>query len=267
MTKSHSALCPCAAHVLASPAPWSSFHQPRARGIDGNFKEENKTMNRHSSIACIALALALSGASASAQSFTEHFDGASLLPATWSSINNSPAGPGSNPDWAQTAGSISNWLPQAGAGYATVGYNATVGAGDISVYMVSPLLTLNNGDTISFWTRTWDTVFYPDRLVLAYNTDGSSVAASFTNTLLTINPNLDTTSYPTTWTQYTATITGLGAPTNGRFAFWYNPTNGGPSGSNSDRIGVDEVEYNAAPAPGSMALLALGGLICGRRKR
>jgi hypothetical protein len=213
-----------------------------------------------------SIAIALTAGAASAQSFTEHFDGSSLLPSGWTSVNNSPGGTGTAPDWAQNDGTTS-WAPQAGAGYATIGYNATVNAGDISVYLISPLVSFNNGDTITFYTRTWDTPFYPDRMAVVYNTDGSTDPASFTNTLTTINPNLTTVDYPTAWTQYTLTLSGLPESTSGRFAFWYNPTNGGPLGNNSDRIGVDEVTYSAAPAPGSVALLGLGGLMIGRRRR
>ena len=220
-------------------------------------------MKPFATLSCLCLA----AASANAQTFTEGFDGASLLPTGWSSVNNSPNGPGSSPDWAQTPGSVSNWLPNSGAGYATIGYNATIGAGDISVFLVSPVVSINNGDVISFWTRTWDSVFYPDRMALVYNTDGSADPASFSNTLLTINPDLNGTAYPTEWTQFSATITGLTESVNGRFAFWYNPTSGGPSGTNSDRIGVDDVTYSAAPAPGSLALLGLGALVAGRRRR
>lgn len=218
-------------------------------------------------IAAAALMVAVAATGANAQSFTEGFDGGSLLPSLWTSVNNSVNGPGSNPDWAQTPGSVGNWLPYEGTGYAAIGYNATVGAGDISVYLISPVVNMDNGDTISFWTRTWDNVFFPDRLSLVYNTDGSTDPASFTNTLLTINPNLTTTEYPSAWTQFTATLSGLPESVSGRFAFWYHPSNGGPSGNNSDRVGIDSVEFSSIPAPGSVALLTAGMLICGRRKR
>lgn len=218
-------------------------------------------------IAASALIIALTAAGVNAQSFSEGFDGSSLLPSLWTSVNNSPNGPGTNPDWVQTPGSVGNWLPYEGTGYATINYNATVGAGDISVYLISPVVHLSNGDTISFWTRTWENVSFPDRLALVYNTDGSIDPASFTNTLLTINPGLTTTGYPTAWTQYTATVSGLPESVNGRFAFWYNPSDGGPWGSNSDRVGIDSVVYNAVPAPGSFALLTAAFVVCGRRTR
>ncbi len=215
------------------------------------------------------IALAFAATSASAQSFSEGFDGSSLLPAAWTSVNTSVNGPGTSPDWEQTPGSVSDWLPHSGAGYATIGYNATIGMGDISVHLVSPVVNLHNGDQISFWTRTWSTSYFPDRMAVVFNTNGSTDPSSFTNTLLTVNPNLTTTGYPTQWTQYTVTISGLPEETNssGRFAFWYNPTEGGPSGTNSDRIGVDDVNFTAVPAPGSVALLAIGSLLSARRKR
>lgn len=45
------------------------------------------------------------------------------------------------------------------------------------------------------------------------------------------------------WTQSTITISGLGAPVSGRFAFRYFVTDGGPSGINAELIGVDNVVY------------------------
>jgi hypothetical protein len=184
-------------------------------------------------------------------------------------VNNSINGPGTSPNWEQTAGSVFDWTPKAGSGYVTVGYNATVGAGDISVYLISPEIPMSNGDTISFWTRTWGEPSFPDRMSVAISTSMAGEPESFTNNLLTINPVLTTSGYPTDWTEYTVIVNGLPEQrsTPARFAFWYNPTDGGPLGNNSDRIGLDEVNYTAAPTPGSAALLGLGGLLCTRRRR
>ena len=68
----------------------------------------------------------------------------------------------------------------------------------------------------------------------------STSVGDFTALLLDINPTLVTGVYPIVFTPFTVTVSGLGAPnTNGRLAFRYFVTNGGPSGANSDYIGID----------------------------
>jgi hypothetical protein len=218
---------------------------------------------------CALLAIVVMAGAAQAQ-FNEGWEpgpgvpGTAPVPAGWTSVNNSPGGPGSNPNW-QVRNDGTVFPAHSGSTYAFANFNSSTGANNISNYLISPLVTFNNGDTISFWTRTVDVPAFPDRLALVFNTTGSILPADFTNTLLTVNPTLTTAGYPTTWTQFSTTITGLGGPTNGRFAFHYNPTNGGPSGANSDYIGVDTIEY--VPAPATLALLSMGGLLAGRRRR
>ena len=63
--------------------------------------------------------------------------------------------------------------------------------------------------------------------------------------------------YPEVWTQYTVNISGAGAGASGRLAFRYFVENGGPSGINSNYIGVDDAVYTTfppctvTPAPGN----------------
>lgn len=215
-----------------------------------------------------ALAFAASLAVAiPAQSFFEGFEpgptpvGYGPVPAMWTCINNSPSGVGTNPHWAVT-NNPAELAPLAGAAYAFANSNSVFGANNISNYLISPLRTFQNGDTISFFTRTVDAPLYPDRLALVMNTTGSTLPAHFTTTLLTINPNLLTTGYPSVWTQYTATISGLSGPTPGRFAFHYNPFNGGPLGLNSDFVAVDNVTYFSVGS-GAIATNTVLGTGCG----
>lgn len=77
----------------------------------------------------------------------------------------------------------------------------------------------------------------------------SAAVGDFTTLLLSINPTLVTNVYPQVWTQYTITIAGLPAPTSGRLAFRYFVTNGGPTGSNSDYIGIDNAVYTPYVCP------------------
>lgn len=206
-------------------------------------------------IRCALIAIAVLAGAAHAQ-FPQGWEpgpavpGVGPIPSGWTTVNNSPGGPGLNPNWqVRNEATPAVFPPHMGATYAFANYNSSTGANDISNYLISPLLTFNNGDTISFWTRTVSGPAYPDRLALVYNTTGSVLPADFTNTLLTVNPSLTLTGYPTFWTQFTGTIAGLGGPTSGRFAFHYNPTGGGPAGANSDYIGVDEVEFVSATTP------------------
>ena len=224
-------------------------------------------LTRFSSQRVCALAVLASLAGAvNAQSFFEGFEvpvtaGVAPVPANWTSVNNSVGGPGTNPNW-QVRGDGLVFPAFAGTQYAFANFNSSTGSNDISNYLISPLVTFNNGDTISFYTRTIGTPAFPDRLELVFNTTGSTLPADFTNVLLTVNPTLTTAGYPTTWTQFTATISGLSGPTAGRFAFHYNPTAGGPAGLNSDYIGVDDVSYTAIGG-GSLATNTTLGTGCG----
>jgi MYXO-CTERM domain-containing protein len=89
----------------------------------------------------------------------------------------------------------------------------------------------------------------------------------FTTLLLDINPTYAIGGYPETWTQQNVTITGLGGPTQGRLAFRYFVENGGPSGANSNYIGIDTFSTTAVPGPGVLALVGLAGALGCRRRR
>jgi hypothetical protein len=168
--------------------------------------------------------------------------GVAAIPAAWTSVNASVGGPGTNPNWqVRNDGVVFPALT--GNTYAFANYNSSTGANDISNYLMSPQVTISNGAQISFWTRTITAPTFADRLELVFNTTGSTNPVDFTNVLVTVNPTLTPAGYPTTWTQFTATITGVTGTPTGRYAFHYNPTNGGPLGSNSDYVGIDDVLF------------------------
>jgi subtilisin-like proprotein convertase family protein len=178
----------------------------------------------------------------------EQFDGA-IPPAGW------PISNLSNPigltNWSQTNSLV--FAPQSGAGFASANFNNTAGVGTISDWMLSPNITMKNGDKFTFYTRT-TTGTFPDRLQLRQSTNGASQnvgttetsVGDFTTLLLDINPNLTGTGYPTAWTQFTVTMSGLPAlGISGRLAFRYFVTGGGPAGANSDFIGIDNAVYTS----------------------
>lgn len=159
------------------------------------------------------------------------------------------------------------------ASYAAMNFNSGSGLATISTFFMSPTVTFNNGDTISFFTRTVTSPAFPDRLLLRLSQNGASTTTSdFSTVLLTVNPGLTTAGYPNDWAQFSATLSGLSGPTLGRFAFHYSMPNAGPSGANSDFIGIDTVSYLAAvPEPTTWALMGLAvagaGIVWRRRNR
>jgi hypothetical protein len=199
------------------------------------------------------------------QAFTENFDNITTLTTTgWFQQNNS-APIGSNPNWFQgnpiSGGGPFDAFNGASNAYIACNFNSTAGTGTINNWLVSPNRTFKNGDVITFYTRkttiTAGQVDYPDRIELRLSTNGASTnvgvgataVGDFTTLLLSVNPTLVVGVYPQIWTQYTATISGLPAPTSGRFAFRYFVTNGGPTGANSDYIGLDNVVYTPYVCP------------------
>ncbi len=227
--------------------------------------------------------LAILAVQASAQSFTDSFDNATYggtLDAagntaggddvtsvvTWRALNlSSQLG---TTGWFDLDPSVFPDSPtNSGEGAIGANYNNTAG-GLINNWLLSPTLTFNNGDVISFYTRTPTGTMWADRLRLMLSLNGSSGdVADFTTTLLSVNEGLVVANYPQNWTQFSATISGLSGATSGRFAFNYNVPDAGPTGTNSNFIGIDDVSYDAVPEPATMAALAMGTLALLRRRK
>ena len=196
--------------------------------------------------------------------FSFGFDGttAAMISAGWQQTNqSSPAGAST---WSNASFTLpltaaifgsgnTTTLPMGQAGgnnsFALANFNSTTGAGTISNWLITPDITVQNGDIVTFYSRkgTDGTTDYPDRLELRMSSGatvlpsgGSAGVGSFTTVCLTINPALAACFvYPKTWTQYSYTVSGLSGLTPVKFAFRYYVTNGGPSGANSDIIGID----------------------------
>lgn len=166
------------------------------------------------------------------------------LPTGWTMTNQS-ASP-STSVWFEGGGPFA---AQEGAGFIASNYQAiSAGSGTISTWLMTPSIQVQNGDEISFYSRTVDAPTYPDRLEFRMSTvgdatvtpsTGSADVGSYSTVCLTINPSLTTAGYPNSWTKYTYVVSGLTGLTGCKFAFRYFVTGGGPTGNNSDYVGVD----------------------------
>lgn len=155
--------------------------------------------------------------------------------------------------------------------YIYADFRNTTDENTISNFLLTPELTISNGSTLTFYTRRDSVTSWPDRLLIRLSTsggstdvgDGISDFGDFSTVLLSINPDLNQTDYPRTWTQYTVTVEGLESEVTGRFAFHYDVENGGPFGRNSDYIGIDSVTYQQSLDVRAQATPSAGGTVSG----
>jgi hypothetical protein len=130
---------------------------------------------------------------------------------------------------------------------------------NMSVWLITPVTKMKNGDELVFYTRahvddgTFSAKDGNDRMQVRANFSNSSTnvgndwttVGDFTTLLRDINPSLALGGYPETWTKYTITLTGITGTVNGRFAFRYFIPLGGPDGNNASLVGVDEVQFTS----------------------
>lgn len=134
--------------------------------------------------------------------------------------------------------------------YVGVNFNSGAGTGILSNWMILPTQSLSDGDEIKFYTRTVAGSAFPDRLEVRLSTDGDSSndpidandVGSYTILLESINENLEVGGYPEDWTEISITLSGIGTSVDSRVAFRYFVTSGGPTGSNSNYIGIDALD-------------------------
>ena len=195
--------------------------------------------------------------------FTAGFDGLALgaIPSGWTVINRSTL-PADN--WG--GGNATLFPAQGGAAgsYVADSFEAGGGSGIVSDWLLTPILTIGNGYTFSFYTRgDVDTASFADSLQVRLSTSGASTDVGttptgvgvFTNLLLSVNATLAPGGFPTAWTMYTATVSGVTGLASGRFALRYFLADNVTQGS---YIGVDSVVVSAVPEPQMLAMLALG---------
>ena len=204
------------------------------------------------------------------QSYIEDFDTvSSSLNRGWI-LRNTSVPKGSNV-WQQGGEPVPWFSPFSSngsfAGFIGSDYTSTsAAAGIISNWLISPVVTMQNGDKIIFYTRALqysdgagDSTDYGNRLQVRINIENEGLnigngaeVGDFNTPILDINPTYIYSSrrtpapkaYPTNWTRFEATVYGLGKPTRGRYAFRYFVEGGGSNGLGSG-VAVDFVTYKS----------------------
>ncbi|MCH8558542.1 MAG: choice-of-anchor J domain-containing protein, partial [Balneolia bacterium] len=179
--------------------------------------------------------------------FTEGFADIETLPGDGWSLQNL-SNPVGSTTWFQGNATTFPSFSGEPSHYIGANFNSTGGTGTINTWLLTPEVDMENGTELRFYTRSTEANTFPDRLQIRLSTSGASTDAGdsatnvgdFDTLLLDINEDY-ATGYPGEWTEFVVTVEGLSAPTTGRFAFRYFVENGGPTGTNSDYIGIDEV--------------------------
>jgi len=156
--------------------------------------------------------------------------GAQGLTATWFQPSAAPPFPGFN------GGTT---------GYVAANYNVVTLANNIDSWLVLPRLAggIQAGDSLYFYERSVTASTFPDSVRVMYSANDSIPEGTW------VELGRFQTNITTGWERK-----GFRAPTtsaNGRFAIRYCVVSGGPSGANSDYMGVDAltIERSAPPVP------------------
>lgn len=127
----------------------------------------------------------------------------------------------------------------------------SIGIGNISAWLLTPALSLQNGDSIEFYTTSTNSNVYADRLECRLSTMGASDnvgtlvtnVGDFSTLIVSVNPLLDNTAYPVlTWTKFSGVVSGLSGATSCKVGFRYWVTNSGGAGGNGSSILLDDVK-------------------------
>jgi len=169
-------------------------------------------------------------------SFIEEFKDVSILTSGtgWIEKNNSAD---SNDNWLTSWEQGQTGVDKAGNEYGFPAYSYSSSKDEyafsgysydtISSWLITPVLSVKNGDKVSFYTRTDAKSGYPaDRMQMLMNkstsTDIGSTpnsVGSFTTTLFDINPSEAQGGYPASWEKYEYTFSGISGTMNTRIAF------------------------------------------------
>jgi len=170
--------------------------------------------------------------------FVDNMDGANdtvaLRTRGWKPKRGPAGGPaGTSPNWFQGNSTVFAAFEGPATGYVAANFNNVTGANPIDLWLISPVVNGASGDTISFYERGPAASTFPDSIRVYWASNGDTVPGSGS----WVELGRFKTTVTGSWAERRFTLPSAGA--NGRFAINYRVVNGGPSGANSDYIGVD----------------------------
>jgi len=173
--------------------------------------------------------------------FQETFNGSNTVAALeargWVVIN--ADGGGTTAPWYQGSTQVFNAFEGPDTGYVASNYNGANGF-YINHWLISPPVIVSAGDTLSFYHRSPDANPYDDSIFVRYSTTAGTTPAAFDQTWGKYRTG------EAGWQLWTGTFSHSGAV---RFAIQYYITNGGPSGANSNYMGLDLVQIKGPVVP------------------
>ncbi|MGQ9805677.1 MAG: choice-of-anchor J domain-containing protein, partial [Chlorobiales bacterium] len=168
---------------------------------------------------------------------------------------------GTAPIWFQGNTSTFTAFNGPANGYVGSNFQSVTGTNDIDNWLVLPQLSVQTGDSLVFWSRSPDASPFPDSIRVMYSSAGDSIPEAAT--WVELGRFKVSTSG---WQRRSFRAPSSGSI--GRFAIRYAVANGGPSGSNSDYIGIDALTvervpatptFAASPSSANFGTIALGG--------
>lgn len=212
----------------------------------------------------LVLAAAATSSQAAGVSLIEDFDETADLAAKgWIITNNST--PGGQTSWFQ--GNPSIFGAAAGGPKSYIGanfLNAPALGGAISTWLMTPMLSLVNGETLNFALRLWGAGFL-DTVQVYVSTSGvgSNVGATAISTGDFVLLQSFAADADTGWQNKSITLNGVAPGSSGRFAFRYLVAD---STLNGNYVGIDTVRVIPEPSSWALVVLALAGVgVCRRR--
>lgn len=184
---------------------------------------------------------------------SEEFDDITTLGGSgWVLTNNSSAG---GVSWFQ--GNTGVFTAQDGATDQYIASNFGNGLGNnISLWLLSPVVSVDSSTFLSFWARTEPDAFPGDNLEVWFSPNGASTNVGGTDTSLgdftTLLTSISSATFPQDWTQYTVNFSGVAT---GRIGFRYVVTD---TAANGDYIGIDTVLVSSTAVPEPSTALMMG---------